>query len=479
MLFNSLEFFVFFAVVYSLYLVLNHRLQNRMLLVASYVFYGAWDWRFLSLIFTSTVLDYFCGLKIHESDNAKKRKLFLFFSVAGNLSILGFFKYYNFFIDNMQTLLSVLGLHVRIPFIEILLPIGISFYTFQTMSYTIDIYRRQMAPTRKFLDFALFVAFFPQLVAGPIERARNLLPQILTPRNFNRSMFYEGCYLIFWGLFQKAVVADNLARLVDPVISARAPYQGFQVLLAVYAFTFQIFCDFAGYSNIARGLGKCMGFDIMVNFNLPFFVTNIQEYWQKWHISLSSWIRDYLYFPLFGRLKWIKGNTRIYITLLITMSLMGLWHGSAWTYVLWGLYHGILLVLYVMVRPWLQKRINPVTGPGKTLWKWVRITFMFHVTAFGMLIFRAQSFSQVMAMFHDFVFNFNIGRAHLLTRDITHLVFFSCLLVTVQFYQYFKEDLMAVYRGNVYLKSAFYLVCLVLFLFYGINEGKEFIYFQF
>jgi len=241
MLFNSLQFAVFILIVYSLYLKLGHRWQNRMLLVASYVFYGAWDWRFLSLMFLSTVVDYFCGLKIYESPDPKKKKLFLFLSVFVNLSVLGIFKYLNFFASNLQHLLGIFGFTVEPMFLNIILPLGISFYTFQTMSYTIDIHRKEMKPTRSFYDFALFVAFFPQLVAGPIERAKRLLPQILLPRQVTLDKFYEGCYLIFWGLFMKIFIADNLAKIVDPVYSAASPYNGIDVLLASYAFTFQIF----------------------------------------------------------------------------------------------------------------------------------------------------------------------------------------------------------------------------------------------
>ena len=300
MLFNTLQFAIFFIIVYSLYLLFNHKWQNWMLLVASYIFYGAWDWRFLSLIFISTILDYICGLQIYKSRYLKRKRLFLFFSVFGNLAILGFFKYFNFFATNLQELLKIFGFSIHPHFLHIILPIGISFYTFQTMSYTIDIYRGRMAPTKKFFDLALFVAFFPQLVAGPIERAKHLLPQILVPRKLSLDKFYEGCYLIFWGLFQKVFIADNLAKIVDPVFAGNSPYNGIQVILALYAFAFQILCDFSGYSNIARGLGKCMGFDIMVNFNLPYFSTNPREFWRRWHISLSTWLRDYLYISLGG-----------------------------------------------------------------------------------------------------------------------------------------------------------------------------------
>ena len=288
MLFNSLQFAVFFIIVYGLYLVLDHKWQNRMLLAASCIFYAAWDWRFLCLMFISITTDYFCAIKIQESAGERRRKIFLFLSIFVNLGILGFFKYFNFFATSMEVALDYFGLSVRPYLLHIILPVGISFYTFQAMSYTIDIYRREMEPTRSFRDYALFVVYFPHLVAGPIMRARDLLPQVIRSRKLSLEQFYEGCYLIFWGLFQKIFVADNLARLVDPVFSSSPPYGGANVLIAMYAFAFQIYCDFAGYSNIARGLGKCMGFNIMINFNLPYFATNPSDFWKRWHISLST-----------------------------------------------------------------------------------------------------------------------------------------------------------------------------------------------
>ena len=293
MVFNSLQFAIFFVVVYGLYLVLDHRAQNRMLLVASYIFYGAWDWRFLGLLFVTTLIDYLVALKIHATQDTGKRKFLLLISLISNLAILGFFKYFNFFTSSLHELLSVFGMPLSIRTLHIVLPVGISFYVFQSLSYTIDVYRRKLEPTKFFFDFALFVAYFPQLVAGPIERATHLLPQILKPRRFSLGQFYEGSHLIFWGLFQKVFVADNLAAIVNPVFAASPPYDGAKVLLALYAFAFQIYCDFAGYSNMARGLGKCMGFDIMVNFNLPYFAANPREFWQRWHISLSQWLFDH------------------------------------------------------------------------------------------------------------------------------------------------------------------------------------------
>jgi len=407
MLFNSLQFAIFFLIVYSLYLAFNHRWQNIMLLVASYVFYGSWDWRFLSLIFISTVLDYVCGIKIHETDDQKRRKFFLILSIVGNLSILGFFKYFNFFASSLHGLMGHFGLNLDPVFLRIILPLGISFYTFQTMSYTIDIYRRHMNPTRKFFDFALFVAFFPQLVAGPIERAKHLLPQILSPRKITLHKFYEGCYLIFLGLFMKVLIADNLARIVDPVFAQGAPYNGAMVLIALYAFAFQIFCDFAGYSNIARGLGKSMGFDIMINFNLPYIATNPREFWHRWHISLSAWLRDYLYIPLGGNRK---GTLFTYRNIVITMLLGGLWHGAAWTFVFWGAFHGILLIIHRAIEPFLSMIPSPKGFFTKKAWFYAKAIFFFQIVCLGWLLFRAQSLTQVADMLHGLILNFNLTK---------------------------------------------------------------------
>ena len=471
MLFNSLQFAVFFTIVYSLYLILNHKYQNRMLLVASYIFYGAWDWRFLSLIIISTILDYICGLKIYSSRDARRRKWFLFLSVFCNLSILGFFKYFDFFSENLQALSGYFGLSMQPRFLQVILPIGISFYTFQTMSYTIDIYRGEMKPTRKFLDFALFVAFFPQLVAGPIERARNLLPQMLAPRHLTLDKFYQGCFLIFWGLFQKIFVADNLARIVDSVFTSSGPYNGAEVLLALYAFAFQILCDFAGYSNIARGLGKCMGFEIMVNFKLPYFARNPREFWHRWHISLSSWLRDYIYIPLGGSRI---GSFKTYRNLAITMFLGGLWHGAAWNFVIWGVYQGLLLIIYRLLSPILKKIELPSGSLLKKIVGVLKIFGFFQLTCLGWLIFRARSIPQVIEMFRSIFVNFHIARGIGLKFIALHIL----LLVIIQFIQYWKKDLMALYRWPTPALAGVHALMLYLMLWGG-TTGHAFIYFQF
>ncbi|MCK4994034.1 MAG: MBOAT family protein [Candidatus Omnitrophica bacterium] len=476
MIFNSIQFAVFFLIVYVLYLLLDHKGQNRMLLLASYIFYGAWDYRFLSLIFISTIIDYHCGIRIHESNNAGTRKKFLFLSVFANLGILGFFKYFNFFAGSLSSFLYVFGFSADFRFLFIVLPVGISFYTFQTMSYTIDIYRRQLKPTHDFPDFALFVAFFPQLVAGPIERAKRLLPQLLKPRKVTLDSFYKGSYLIAWGLFQKVFVADNLAKIVDSVFTGVAPYEGALVLMSLYAFAFQIFCDFAGYSNIARGLGKCMGIELMVNFKLPYFATNPREFWQRWHISLSTWLRDYLYISLGGNRR---GELTTCRNLAITMFLGGLWHGASWTFVLWGVFHGLLLIIHRFIDK--RKHIFPQLRIKfiERLWFYLRVIFFFHLVCLGWLIFRAESFNQIGQMLSAIIFNFNLSFTPEIFLIADKIIFYISVLFFVQIFQYRKNDLMYMFKTPLAVRVIFYFICVLLFLIFGAYGGREFIYFQF
>ncbi|MFO1490970.1 MAG: MBOAT family O-acyltransferase [Kiritimatiellia bacterium] len=362
MVFNSFVFVLFFLVVYGLYVILRHRAQNVLLLVASYVFYGWWDWRFLSLVFASTLLDYVCGLKI--VDDPVRRKLWIGISMTGNLGLLFFFKYFNFFAASTAALLHSLGLEAGWTTLNIVLPVGISFYTFQTMSYTLDIYRGTLAPTRSLLNFSLYVAFFPQLVAGPIERASHLLPQVEKPRRPTYQGLREGFWLILHGYLLKVVVADNLGPFADEIFNHPESARGLAVPLALAAFAFQIYGDFAGYSNIARGLCKWMGFDLMVNFRMPYFATNPSDFWRRWHISLSTWLRDYLYIPLGGNRG---GPARTHRNLLLTMVLGGLWHGAAWHFVAWGLYHGLLLSGHRLLQPLLD-RLRPAGRLARGLW---------------------------------------------------------------------------------------------------------------
>ena len=471
MVFNSLVFFVFFAVVYGLYRVLPHRSQNVLLLVSSYVFYGWWDWRFLSLIFLSTLIDYGTGLAIGtaRSDQVRRRKMALWISVLSNLGILGFFKYFNFFEENLVLLLQNIGITAPIRHLNIILPVGISFYTFQTMSYTLDIYRRQMEPTRSFLNFATFVSFFPQLVAGPIERASALLPQIEAPRKITREGVGDGSWLILWGLFKKCVIADNLAVIVEQSFGVEMA-TGAESLMALYAFAFQIFCDFSGYSDIARGLAKLMGIELMVNFNNPYFALNPKDFWSRWHISLSSWLRDYLYIPLGGSRK---GPRRTYINLGLTMLLGGLWHGAAWTFVAWGAFHGLVLVIYHSWADWVSPKGTVDSGR----FVWLRRVGMFHLVCVGWLFFRAESMGQVGSMLRAIFMNFSwdLGAANLGAA----MMIFCLPLWLVQWLQVKTGKLNAPMELSLVPRVMLVASMVLLFLSFGNTGGGAFIYFQF
>lgn len=473
MVFNSFQFLAFFIIVYVLYLCLNHRHQNRMLLVASYVFYGSWDWRFLSLLFVSTVLDYVCALLIDHEERPKRRKLYLLISICGNLGMLGFFKYFNFFTDGMVALLGFFGLEVHPLSLNVLLPIGISFYTFQTMSYTIDVYRRRMPAEKNFLDVALFVSYFPQLVAGPIERAQSLLPQVLSERRVTLEKVWHGGALIFWGLFQKIYVADNLAKIVDPVF-ASADRAGASCYLAGFAFMIQLYCDFAGYSNIAKGLGKMMGFEIMTNFYLPYFTCNVRDFWKRWHISLTSWVRDYVYEPLIA-----SGRTplRKAMAALVTMTLVGLWHGAAWHFVAFGLYSGIGLVVYAMLRPVLAAMRSVFPGRSVVIYKVVMGLLYFQFLMFGFLLFRAQGTEGAFAMVEGILFRFSWGLAQ--SEMLLGILLFAGPLLLIEAWQGLTKDLDVLAKAGIWIRIPVYTLLTLLMLLYGVTDEKAFIYFQF
>ena len=388
MLFNSLIFLAFLAVVLLVYPRLKLRGQNLFLLAASYVFYGTWDWRFTSLLAVSTIVDYYTGRYLHVAADEKRRKRLLLLSVCVNLGILGFFKYFNFFADSLAVLLAGIGFDADMPTLRIVLPVGISFYTFQTMSYTIDIYRRRLEPTRNFIDFALFVSFFPQLVAGPIERARVLLPQIAAPRTVDRRMVYTGVNLILMGYFKKVAIADTLSPIVEHAFSNPAGLSTGVLLTGVYGFAFQVYGDFSGYTEIARGVARLLGFELMENFNAPYLSRSITEFWRRWHISLSTWLRDYLYIALGGSRK---GRVRTYVNLFITMLLAGLWHGAAWTFVIFGALHGVYLTIE---RIRLGGDDLDMSWPTRAT-GWLRqlgaILLTFHLHCISLILFRSPS----------------------------------------------------------------------------------------
>jgi D-alanyl-lipoteichoic acid acyltransferase DltB (MBOAT superfamily) len=396
--------------------------------------------------------------------------------VCTNLGLLGIFKYYDFFAHSFVRLTSIFGWTVEPQFLNLVLPVGISFYTFQTMSYTIDIYYGKMKATRNFLDFSLYVAYFPQLVAGPIERAKHLLPQVLKPRRVTLEMFYEGAFLIYWGIFQKAFIADNLATIVDPVFAGTEPYNGILVLVALYAFAFQIYCDFAGYSNIARGLSRCMGFDIMVNFNLPYFAKNPRDFWRRWHISLSTWLRDYLYIPLGGNKN---GPVKTYRNLAITMFLGGLWHGAAMTYVVWGIYHGVVLIIHRLAKPLLDGLDRLAMIFTRLGWEAIKMILFFHIVLIGWLFFRANCVTDALEMLHAVFFNFTYHSGLDIGFNLFLFLAFTSILLLVQCFQYRRNDLMLVYKSHPVVKTTFYFLTTLLLLLFGVTDGNEFIYFQF
>lgn len=470
MLFNSWEFAVFGLIVFALYAVLAHQWQNWMLLVASYAFYGAWDWRFLFLLTASALIDYVVGLAIYGTPDRRRQRLFLTISISANLGILAFFKYYGFFADSLQALLTSIGVPVGLPTLSLVLPLGISFYTFQSMSYGIDVYRGELTPTRNLRDYLLFVSFFPHLVAGPIMRATNLLAQVVTPRRITFKGIADGSFLIFWGLFLKVFVADNLARIVNPVFAASGPYDGATVLLAVYAFAFQIYGDFAGYSTIARGLGKCLGFELTENFRLPYTATNPTEFWQRWHISLSTWLRDYLYIPLGGNRR---GSFNTYRNLALTMLLGGLWHGAAWRFIVWGAYQGALLMGFRAA----GRRPEPARPPTRTgtLWWGVRVIVFFHLVCVGWVFFRAPTVTQALQMLAAVPLHFHLAAPYgtqLLIKILVPLLIVECV-------QLAGGDVLAPLRLRRGARALLYVTCFYLLMVYGAYASKEFIYFQF
>jgi alginate O-acetyltransferase complex protein AlgI len=466
-LFNSLQFFAFFAVVLVLYYNVGHRWQNRLLLGASYVFYGWWDWRFTLLMLGSTVIDFVCAIRIDKSDAATVRKRWVAASVVSHLLILGFFKYFDFFVGTAEVLAGNVGLPVRLMHLHLVLPVGLSFYTFKSMSYTIDV----------FLDFALFVSFFPQLVAGPIERASHLLPQVIEPRRpLTPDDIRTAVYLIGWGLFKKVIVGDGCAHLANTVFNNHGAFSGLDHLIALYAFAFQIYADFSGYSDMAIGIARLLGFDLVTNFRLPYFATSPSDLWHRWHISLSTWLRDYLYIPLGGSRD---GELKTYRNLIITMALGGLWHGARWTMVLWGLYHGIGLA----VHRFATRGSRPADGPPDRAWVPLKILLTFHFTCFGWLLFRADSLGQVGEMLTAMITDV---RATAWTWPaVGTLVQLTVLLSAYQVAQYVRDDLLLALHWRPLRRLAFGLaVVYSAALFWMMHRSlvaaaQPFIYFQF
>ena len=448
-----------------------HRAQNVLLLLASYLFYGWWDWRFLFLIAASTVIDFVCGIRLDASPTPRGRKAWLALSMTANLGILGVFKYYNFFVDNLDRVLAPFGLGLDLSIASIVLPVGISFYTFQTMSYTIDIYRGELKPTRNFLNFAVFVAYFPQLVAGPIERARVLLPQIEQPRHIRYQQIRDGFRLVLLGYILKLVVAENMAPFTKTLFGAPEDQHGLNVLFGLYAAAFQILGDFAGYTNIARGISKMMGIELMRNFDQPYLATNPSDFWRRWHISLSTWLRDYLYISLGGN----RGGTfMLYRNLMLTMVLGGLWHGAALNFLAWGIFHGAILIIHRILASPLKSFVQKTPLPASVI-HLIAVVVFFHVTCFGWMLFFAKRLSHVKVMVMNL---FQIAEPVNLVLVWTVVLFGGLTMVMELLRERHATDEEPI-CGSRSVRLATYCAGVALLVLCGVFRSSEFIYFQF
>ncbi|OGW72364.1 MAG: hypothetical protein A2Y02_00850 [Omnitrophica bacterium GWA2_52_12] len=471
MAFNSLTFFLFCLAVYPLYWALRRRGQNKLLLAASFFFYGFWDWRFLGLLILTIVMDAACAVQIAGSVSAGRRRFFLALSLTTHLVILGFFKYFHFFQTSLIQLLEILGLQADPVTFQVILPVGISFYTFQSMSYVIDVYRGAVRPAANPWDYALYVSFFPQLVAGPIERSQRLLPQFEAPRTITRHRLAEGAWLVLWGLYKKTYVADGLAALVRPVFDGPGTASGGDILIALYAFAFQIYGDFSGYSDMARGLAKLLGFELSINFGMPYRVTSLRQFWRHWHVSLSEWMRDYVYIPLGGSRG---GEWQTYRNLLLTMLAAGLWHGAGWTFVCWGFYHGILLVLE---HAWQQHR-GRRTDPNHPRSIWVRAALqllIFHLVCLGWIFFRAGSMTQCGQLLDTLFFHFSPPSAAALLSFFASIWFLGVIAWTAPPF----EGGLIVFRWPWWIRGIVYFMVFYSIVIWGAADGHPFIYFQF
>ncbi|NWJ52989.1 MAG: MBOAT family protein [Bacteroidetes bacterium] len=480
MLFNSINFAVFLPIVFLLYWFVtkgNLRLQNILLLVSSYFFYACWDWRFLFLLIFSTSLDYFTGIKIHDAPIQKKKIFWLWLSICVNLGFLGVFKYYNFFAASFADGLSLLGFKINLWSIQVILPVGISFYTFHGLSYVIDLYKNRIKPERDFVNYSVFVGFFPLLVAGPIERATHLLPQIIRKREFDYSKAVDGLRQILWGLFKKVVIADNCAEYANRIFNHSADYSGSTLVLGAIFFTFQIYCDFSGYSDIAIGTAKLFGIDLLRNFAFPYFSRDIAEFWRRWHISLSSWFRDYLYIPLGGSRGgiWMKIRNTFIIFLV-----SGFWHGANWTFIVWGLLNALYIMPSIIFNT--NRKNLDIVAKGKslpTLKEFLSMGITFGLTVFAWIFFRANNLTHAIGYISEIFSSslFTIPHGIGLTLPVVSLI---VLFFIIEWHGREQQYAIA-YLGVRWYKPVrwvmYYVIILVIHNFAG--SEHQFIYFQF
>ena len=485
MQFNSLAFFGFFGIFYVIYLVLQRRLwlQNLWLLLASYVFYGLFSWRFLPVLIFITLSDFCLGILLGRfvtpaTGKRAIRKILISISLMIDLGLLAFFKYNNFFIDDFTRALNSIGIGVDLVTLNILLPIGISFYALKSLSYTLDVYRGRQIPSNNLLEYGNFIAFFPALLAGPIDRPGKLLPQIHQPRRINSNQFAAGFSLILWGYFKKLVIADNMAIIANQIFQVGNDAHGLDILIGILAFTIQIYGDFSGYSDIARGFARLMGFELMINFILPYFALNPADFWQRWHISLSEWLRDYIFFPMRRMvLTWQIKNTMLWALLLpplVTMLVSGLWHGTGWNFILWGLYHGLLLIIYrVLTNLTIPK--NLAEFGSSRLGVLMRMGIMFSLVSLGWLFFRADTVGQAFQL----ISKISLIPSSQSVQLINDLLFFSIPLLLVQIWQAVKGDLLVLTKLRFPVQLLVNSLILVWIVVFGNHQFTEFIYTQF
>lgn len=464
MIFTSLEFIAFFLILMLLFPAINNQTGRKILLLASsYFFYAFWDWRFLFLILLSTAAGYYFGKEIYRSENATSRKAILISSIIANLGFLGLFKYFNFFIESANTMFGKFGFNLSA--LNIILPIGISFYTFEILSYTIDIYRKNLKPEKSTIDFAIFIAFFPKLIAGPIVRATEFLPQLKNKIEITKANFSIGIQIFLIGAFKKVVIADRMAFFSDPVFSNPSLYTTYTVWLALAAYTIQIFCDFSGYSDMAVGIAKILGFDLPMNFNIPYASQNPSEFWRRWHITLSRWLRDYLYIPLGGNRK---GKTQTYINLFLTMFMGGLWHGASWNFVFWGLWHGGGLSVHKILSGKKTGNQHPFSFIS-----WFGTIFFVMI---GWIFFRSQDAKNTVMFLKRmfFVENFAINW----TYSALYVLIPITIIAHIVGYKYLQEKYPRVNLASFSGAFIFTFILLGIILFY-FNNPQPFIYFQF